>query len=131
MTCWNVSTWAPKRLAGVAKVPMLLDAGVATKRASQPFSGAARQGQRRRGDQQRDRYRERIAETDIRRYALAAADSAFEHAAREPRQARAFHAVMIDDRGDAGVGRAQHRPRGLERAHGGDLIVLLGRQRVS
>src|SRR5207237_9459488 len=38
---------------------------------------------------------------------------------------------MIDDGSDAGSGRAQQRTRGLERAHGGDLIVLLRRERMT
>ena len=37
----------------------------------------------------------------------------------------ASHAAVVrDHRGDAGIGRAQHRAPGLERAHGGDLVVL-------
>ena len=34
---------------------------------------------------------------------------------------------MIDQRGNARVGRAQHRARALDGAHGADLLVLLGR----
>jgi len=69
---------------------------------------------------------ERVAEANIRRRSDASRDGAFEDASGEPWQPGEFLAVMIDDRRDAGIGRAQHRPRSLDRAHGSNLFVLLG-----
>src|ERR1700687_1105810 len=87
-------------VSGVAKFPMLLDAGVATKRWEGLPLGTPRQKERRRDDQQRQRDHERVTKTDVRRDALPASNGAFEHAAREPGQTRDFHAMMIDDGGE-------------------------------
>jgi hypothetical protein len=55
---------------------MLLDAGVATKRAERLPLGAPHRKERRRDDQQRQCDRERVAKTDVRRYAFAAGNAA-------------------------------------------------------
>src|SRR6266508_6422109 len=82
-------------------------------------------------EQERSEDGERVAEANKRWRSSASRDGALEDASSEPWQPRELVAVVIDDRRDAGVGRAQHRPRRLDRAHGCDLLVLLGRERTA
>ena len=66
-----------------------------------------------------------------RREPLPAFDRALEDADRKRRQGVGDDAVMIDHRGGAGVGGADHRPLQLERAHARDAQVLLDRDRLA
>ena len=65
-----------------------------------------------------------VAPMGVGRHALVAVHLGAQHAALELRQHRGDAAVGLHHRGHAGVGGAQHRPAGLERAHAGDLQVL-------
>ena len=71
--------------------------------------------------------RQRAGQSPKRRYGVVALRPAIS-TSRMPRvnhgSSRELAAVVRDRRRDAGVGRAQHRPAGLERAHRGDLVVL-------
>jgi len=72
-----------------------------------------------------------VPDSHIRRRTGMPLHSALEDAFGKLRQPRDNLAVGIDDRGHAGIGRAQHRASGLERAHARYLQVLGGSERVA
>src|SRR6267143_1507709 len=72
-----------------------------------------------------------VSDFHIRRCPGIALHFAREDALRKLRQSRNDPAARIDDRGHAGIGRAQHGTPSLERAHARYLQVLGGSERVA
>ena len=72
-----------------------------------------------------------VAEAHVGREARARLHFAREHAGLELRQRPDQRTVVLDQRGDAVVRRAQHRAPALERTHAADVEVLVRRGRVA
>src|SRR5262249_15913039 len=84
------------------------------------------------GDEHEARnYHRRVAPYDVWSRTGVALSLAREDALHELRELGEDFAASVDDRGHARVGRAQHVPPGLERAHARDLQVLAGSERVA
>src|SRR6185369_802768 len=139
ISCWKESIGRPfwsadrRRRAGRATAAIL-------RKHRRGFGGTRRRhrvARTAKHEEERDRSERERPEAEVarpdreRRQALAAFDAAFEDAHGERRQRMRDRAAVVDDDGGAGVGRTDHRPLQLERAHPRDAQVLLDGDRLA